>query len=397
MKITYNISTALVLGSALVAASPALAGEVGVGSVELIPFPEGASNWVNAYFSDDGQVQLLHTYTQSDSDIYRYVDGEWVLIRRELQTIVPGITPFDVSDDGSRVLLSDFYRTDVIDGSVVYTMPKLWTYSVPDGNHSHSELESGSTRAGEISGDGRVVTLMGQRGDEFEFDSLIWANGEELINISDGLPRAGYTYNSGIPSHDGSVVVFGGSGPDGTHNWVWEQGSLTEIPMLDPVLSTGSEVRLISADGHAAFGTEFGPNRGGLSYQEPLGELFPWTNASTRASTAWVWTRDRGTEPVHDPKRFLETFILDIDAAGSRGLVYARLNHSNITHQYLWLGGTKFIQIDELLHSLNIPIDADSYDFNEISDDGTKLMGLASVDGQIYSHAIIVTIPDLTP
>lgn len=397
MNITPNILKALVLGPVLIATFPVSAGEAVVGLVELIPLPEGASSWVNAYFSDDGRVRLLHTYTQSDSDIYRYTDGEWVLIRRELQTVMPGITPFDVSDDGSRLLLSDYYRTDVIDGPAVYTMPKLWTYSVENGNHSHRELESGSTRAGEISGDGRVVTLMGQRGDEFKFDSLIWTGGEELVNISDGLPREDYTYNSGIPSQDGSAVVFGGSGPDGTHNWVWAQGSLTEIPMLDPALSTGSEVRSMSADGHAVFGNEFGPNRGGLSYQEPLSENLPWSQPSRSASTAWVWTREQGTQPILNHDRFLETFILDIDETGSRGLVLARPKHSNITHQYLWLGGTKFIQVEELLRMLNISIHADSYGFNEISDDGTKLMGLASVDGQTYSHAIIVTIPGLAP
>ncbi len=404
MNITQYIPASLILGSVLAAsASPVWAEGQGVGSVELIPFPEGSTSFVNAYFSGDGQLRLLHDLGGLDSYIYQYADGEWAVIRRELRAVVPGLTPFDVSADGSRVMLSDFNsRVEVLDGLLVTTMPREWTYRENHQGHSHTRYARGDVSAGKMSGDGRVVTLVGLERDVSSADSLVWFGGEELVNLSADLPRDGMYYGTGMPNDDGSVIVFGwnmGSAPSSTSEqgiWRWQEGELSEINLIDTFEEFRIELIDISADGGRVFGNVVGPARGGISHTE-LDEASPWAQPHFGQSIAWIWSEDSGTEELIDRSRFLETSIRSVDAEGSSALIWARPRGSRYLEQYLWLGGNKFIELDELFHSLNISIDADFYGFNEISDDGTKLMGLASVDGQIYSHAIIVTIPDLTP
>lgn len=402
MKITYTISAALVLGSFVLTGFTAHAEETRVGSVELIPFPEGSSTFVNAYFSGDGQLRLLNDFGGQDSLIYSYVDGEWTLIRRELRSVVPGLTPFDVSDDGSRTVLSDFVRVDVLDGPTVFTMPREWTYNEVRNGRVNEERVYGYVWGGSISGDGRVVTMSGRDLDYSIFDSLAWFGGGELINLSADLPHDELMYGAGIPSGDGSVIVFAGSDtttPPSSNAkiiWRWEDGQLTEISA--PILFDDQQQSIVdmSEDGDTVFGNVEGPARGGVSSRE-LSVVRPWSGPSGGQRIAWVWTESQGSVELIDRSRFLETNIRSVVADGSMALLSARPHGNGVNSQYLWFGEHNFVALNELFHTLNISIDADYYAFNEISDDGTKLMGLASVDGQIYSHAIIVTIPDLTP
>lgn len=402
MKITHHISAAVCSGLAITVASSVYAGEMGVGSVELIPFPDATTSFINAYFSGDGQLRLAHTYTEHDSDIYRYADGEWELIRRELRTIVPGITPFDVSADGSHVVLSDFSRVDVLDGPAVFTMPREWTFNEHRNGRTYQQRVHGTVTGGFISGDGQVVTMMGREHDEYSFDSLAWFGDGELVNLNADLPRDEMRYGYGIPNGDGSVIVFAGyeSGYPTASSadvlWRWQDGQLTEVPGLGQYESELQRLSDISADGQKVFGTSEGPARGAIAYRE-IEVAEPWYLPTSNQSTAWVWTASGGTAEIIDRSRFLETSMISADADGTTALIWARPHGSQFSERYLWIGGDTFVELDELFHMLNISIDADFYGFNEISDDGTKLMGLASVDGQIYSHAIIVTIPDLTP
>jgi hypothetical protein len=403
MNITRHLPTSLILGSVLVASvSPVWAGAQGVGSVELIPFPEGSTSLVNAYFSGDGELRMLHDLGQLDSLIFQYVHGEWILLRRELRAVIPGLTPYDVSADGGLVLLSDFSRVDVVDGSMVVTMPREWTYNVLLNGRVYELTAHGYVWGGSLSGDGQVATMSGRENGRNKNDSLAWFGGDELVNLSADLPREDSTYGAGLPNSDGTVIVFGGtdsiSDPQYRADviWRWSGGQLVEVPR--PYLFDEEErsINDISADGETIFGTVIGPARGGVSH-EPLAEVTHWARPFWGQEVAWMWTESGGTMPIIDEARFLETRMISADADGSIALILARSRGSRYPEQYLWLGGSNFIKLDELFHSLNISIDADFYGFNEISDDGTKLMGLASVDGQTYSHAIIVTIPDLTP
>lgn len=398
MKITYNISAALVLGTLVSVALPLEAGEGGSAFVEFIPFPDEAGSWLNANFSDDGQLRLLHTYVQNNSDIYRYEDGEWTLIRRELWTPVPGLTPMSVSLDGSVIVLTDFFRTDVLAGSSALTMPRTWSIPEQHNGHSYDTRVWGTVRGGDVSRDGQIVTMSGWETDRHDGDSLVWMGGDDLVNISAPLPREDHSYAAGIPDADGSVIAFEAETPTGIQIWVWEDDQLTQIPALDPDIEPRRSLWAVSADGQAVFGNDDGPRRGALGWgSEPLSEDTAWSSPSYRASTAWKWSQTDGIVEIIDRSRFLETTLIDTDANGDVALVRARPLGSNFARPYLWLGGNNFLLVDDILKAYGVSIEADFYGFNEISDDGTKLMGLAAVDGQTYSHAIIVTIPDLTP
>ena len=400
MNITHHISASLVLGSLLVSVSPVQAGEEANGSVELIPFPPNPLNWTNAYFSSDGQLRLVHELTANNSDIYKYANGEWTLIRRELQTLIPGLRPFGVSADGSRIVLGDFSRVDVLDDITVLTMPREWTYPGVQHGHDHQIRIWGNVSGGHISSDGQTVTLTGRERDQYDMDSLAWFGDGELVNLSADLPRDGFSYEAGIPNADGSIIVFSGVTPDGDHQqdwsvvWRWEGGQLTEVPMLNPSSDTRHMVVDISSDGTQVFGNGEGPARGSLSFYE-LSQSGSWSGPFQGARTAWLWTEQGGTVEIIDRARFLETDIRSVDADGTTALVHARALGSRYATQHLWFGGINFIELDELFHTLNISIDAEYYGFNQISDDGTKLMGLAWIDGRY--QALIVTIPDLTP
>ena len=395
MKITNHIPASLVLGSVLGAASPTRAGEGGTVFAEIIPFPDEASSWANAYFSDDGQLRLLHTYAQNNSDIYQYLDGEWALIRRELWTPVPGITPMSVSADGSVIVLTDFFRTDVLMDDAVMTMPRTWMVPEQHNDHTDDRMVWGRVRGGEISRNGRVVTMSGWETDRHDGDSLVWTGGDDLVNISTPLPREDHSYAAGMPDADGSVIAFEGDTPSGNRIWVWEDGELTEVPSLDDDADQPLHLRAVSADGQAVFGVADGPRRGSLGYRDALTEETDWDRPTHRASTAWMWTRTTGTVEIIDRSRFLETDLKDIDANGDIALIMARPHGSNLARPYLWLGDDNYLLIADMLKAYGVSIDADSFGFNEISDDGTKLTGLAYIDGR--AHALIVTIPDLTP
>lgn len=373
-----------------------------MGSVELIPYPQEASYWANAYFSSSGQLSLLHTYALDNSDVYQYKDGHWVLIRRELKSIVPGLTPFGVSADGNRIIFSDFTKMDVIDGSMAITLPQVWTYNETRNGRIYQEHVFGYIHHGHISSNGRVVTMMGQDFDREEYDSLAWFGENSLVNLSEDLPRDQYDYGVGIPNEDGSVIVFPASdsgypsASGAAKIWRWSDGELFEIPSLSLFEDEGRSVDDISAGGQIVFGTSEGPARGGIA-DEHLEEVDLWARPFGGQCIAWKWTESGGIVPIIDESRFLETRMVSANADGSVALIYARPRGSRYMEEYLWLGGDQFVELDELFHSLNLSIDAEWFSLYEISDDGTKLMGSASVDGGFATHAIIVTIPDLTP
>ncbi len=110
---------------------------------------------------------------------------------------------------------------------------------------------------------------------------------------------------------------------------------------------------------------------------------------------SWIWTQASGTQQITSPQ-FSEMTVVSINHDASIVLGRGKLVDGTYD-SFLWFRNGKALLLSELFHTLNITIDADFYAFNEISDDGTKLMGLASVNGETYSHAIIVTIPDLAP
>ncbi len=403
MNISKSVVTGFSLGLMATLGGVSLAqGEVGDSDigVELIAFPAASPYAGNLTFTDDGELWLLHQWPAQDSVIYRYQDGQWVLIRREILTPLPGIMPAGISSDGSVMVLTDSDRTEVIDGPAVLTLPRMWTYTVEQNGHAHDEYVFGTIAGRAVSGDGQVVTLMGREPGRYKTDSLVWMGGSELINISDGLPREDASYGAGLPNEDGSVIVFGTGSNDSTnesHVWVWQDGQRTEIPRLDPTSDASHAHRAISADGLMIFGVDDGPARGGLNYWSgPLVDPDDWWAQPTQsAQTAWVWTAQHGTVPIIDRSRFLETSVVDINADGSVMLGDARGIGSNDWEQFLWFGDNEFVLVDDLLYSLGIFIEADWYGFNAISDDGSKLTGLAYVDGQF--SAIIVTIPVRKP
>lgn len=403
MNRTKNFSTAFSLGLLAALGSVSLAqegaGRAGIG-VELIAPPGDAGAFGNFYFSSDGELQLVHAWPGQDSVIYSYQNGQWVLIRRDILVNVIEMIPTGISNDGSVKVLTDFNRTEVIDGSAVLTVPRMWFYSVMDGGHVHNEHVFGTIAGGTVSGDGHVVTLRGLEPGRSKTDSLVWMGGSELINISDGLPREEASYGAGLPNEDGSVIVFGAGLNNSSGEfqiWVWEDGERTEIPRLDPTIEEFHEFRAITADGRAVFGTDGGPDRGALNYWAgPLVDPSDWwARPSYSAGTAWVWTQQGGIEPIIDRSRFLETIVMDINADGSVMLGKSRAIGTNDWEQFLWFGDNDFVIVDDLLTRLGISIEAQWYGFYQISDDGTKLMGSAFIDGQ--SSALIVTIPARKP
>jgi len=403
MNNTKNLAGVFSLGLIATLGSVSLAGEgadrPGIG-VELIAPPGGAGAFGNFYFSSDGELQLVHAWPGQDSVIFRYQNGEWVLIRREVLTPLPGIMPAGISSDGAVMVLTDSYRTEVVEGPTISMPPRVWYYSTMDGGHAHDEYASGTIAGGAVSRDGQVVTMSGRETGRYKRDSLVWTGGSELINISDGLPREEASYGAGLPNEDGSVIVFGAglSNSSGEFQiWVWEDGERTEIPRLDPTIEEFHEFRAITADGRAVFGTDGGPDRGALNYWAgPLVDPSDWwARPSYSAGTAWVWTQQGGIVPIIDRSRFLETTVIDINADGSVMLGDSRAIGTNDWEQFLWFGDNDFVIVDDLLTRLGISIDAQWYGFNQISDDGTKLMGSAFIDGQ--SSALIVTIPVYQP
>lgn len=376
--------------------SAARASEPGV---RLIPLPSEAVEAGNLYFQGDGEPRLLHFYTQRDSVIYAYQDNQWVLIRRELETVVPGLVPVGLSGDGERVVLTDFSRVDVVEGMRVITLAREWRHTERRNGRDYRERVFGWLGNGKMSADGRVVAVAGTEHGRHDTDSLVWTGGGELVNISDDLPREDHSYKAGIPDADGSVVVFAADTPEGDEVWRWEQGQLTQIPGLDHGSAASRTVSHISAQGDAVFGTEYGPRRGGYDYTNPLIRAEPWLYPVALPTTAWLWTQDLGTQEIIDRARFLETRLVDINASGSMALVHARSHGPDQKEswgRYLWLGEANFVNIDDLFYSLGISIKAQWSDFYELSDDGTRLMGLAQLPDNSYA-AIIVTIPDLTP
>jgi len=108
---------------------------------------------------------------------------------------------------------------------------------------------------------------------------------------------------------------------------------------------------------------------------------------------SWIWTQASGTQQITSPQ-FSEMTVVSINHDASIVLGWGELVDGTYD-SFLWFRNGKALLLSELFHTLNISIDADSYSFNQISDDGTRLMGHASVND--VRHAIIVTIPDLTP
>lgn len=361
--------------------------------VERIEQPAESNDIGNFVFSDDGELRLFHVYEQTNSDIYRYNDGVWTLIRRELWGVAPGTTPIDLSADGSVMLMTDFSDPEVIIGATTYTMPKQWSFEDDQGRLRYVW---GHMQAGHVSSDGGAVTFKGiSTGDLYPgSDSLVWFGGSDVISISNGLPRGdGISNGAGIPNADGSVIAFTQDFTGGeSYVWVWENGSLMELPRLDPLSVESRELRGISADGQRVFGIDFGPARGGLfGSWDHLSEPYDGSLPFQHPSTAWVWSQQEGIVPIFDEARFLETSVWDINDEGTMALIAARPIGSNDWERYLWYGGNDFVLIDDLLGSLGIPDSINGYSFWQISGDGSKLMGATYVDGRIV--AVTVEIP----
>jgi len=396
MNTTHNMFASVSLGLMASMGGVALAEGGGDPRVEIIEQPAASNDIGNFVFSDDGELRLFHVYEHTDSDIYRYETGEWTLIRRELWAVVPGITPIDVSTDGSVLLMTDFGKTEVLSGRATFTMPKQWTYADTIGGHSHQRHVWGSVYAGHVSSDGRVVTLRGVASDDHSpgSDSLVWAGGSDLVNISNGLPRGeGISYGAGVPNVDGSVVAFSQHLADGDSNiWVWASGILTELPRLDPLSGEDRDLRAVSADGERIFGNDESDARGGFwGYWNHLNEAYDGSRPIQHPSTAWVWSQKDGIVPIFDEARFLETSIWDINDEGTMALIEARPIGSNDWERYLWYGEDNFVLIDDLLAPMGLPDYIRGFGFWQISGDGSKLMGATYIDNRI--HAVTVEIP----
>lgn len=400
MNITQYIPASLILGSVLVASTPPVwAEEQGVGSVELIPFPEGTTDIGNLSFSHDGELQMLQLYSNSDSDIYHYQGNQWHLIRRELRTIVPGIAVYGVSEGAKKFVLSDHRRVDVVEGVRVTTLPREWCYTNSDGRERRVY---GSTGGGYISADTSTVTLSGYDYEINESDSLIWNGGEELINISDGLPRGEITYYPGIPSDDGQVIAFG-STFHGSHNnirhlwssrgdvWVWDGGDPQMVPKLQPGYDVLMQLEDISGNGEVVIGHAAGLWASLGAFDEPLTDQS--SGLQHGPTLSWVWTEAEGTREITD-SRFSSINLLSIDHDASIALGIGDFHDGGFDH-FLWFRDGQILLLNDLLHVLKLEIHADWFGLDQISSDGTKLSGIASVNGRY--HAIIVTIPDLTP
>lgn len=392
MKITHHISASLVLGSLLVVASPVFAGdEIGV---ELIELPGDSIDYASLYFSDDGELRLIQRFT-SESRIWRKDGESWELIRRDLSLEGNFTLPSGLSGDGSVYGIYGIRQFELIDGSTTVLMPEYWYATQTHNGHDSWLPVFGRVSGGDVSHDGKVVTLSGRGSDRSNSDSLIWTGGSELINISDGLPTDDVSYEAGVPNGDGTVVAFSSNDFSTEREiWVWQDGTLINIPTLHTD-STGNRcIRAVADDGHAVFGNEYGPLRGAIS-SEPISAASDWAFPHSVQTTAWMWTESAGTTEIIDRTRFLTTNITGIDANGTMALVRARRLQCNFSERYLWFGDDKFVLVDEVLHALNITIDADWYSLYEVSFDGTKLMGAAIIDGRQYG--LVVTIPDLTP
>jgi len=164
---------------------------------------------------------------------------------------------------------------------------------------------------------------------------------------------------------------------------VYEDGVMMDIPNLDLGFDLTSFVAAGSGNGEAIVGWSYGrwafdPDDGDYTLNEGPGH-------------AWIWTRATGTIEIADPNRFADVRTRDITDDAELVLGSA-IGLDEEHHQILWYRTeNQFVIIDELLYRLGITIDADWYSFDQISSDGSKLMGLSQRDGK-YS-ALIVTIP----
>ena len=401
MKITYTISTALVLGSALVSASAAVAEEAGVGSVELIPFPAESPEAGNLFFSGDGSTVVMNQFIAEATKVYVHRDGEWALAHRSLDQLILGPFPAGVSEDGAIFCLSGEDGVTIRDGFTTISLPRSWrTY---DDGHPDWNYGSGIS-AGSISSDSRVVTLAARTHDDHHTDALLWSGGEDLLLLSEGLPQDGISYGAGIVSDDGLVVAFKANyyGPInnvyylGTDRevWVWSNGQTQQIEHLNPGYEVVMRLADVSGNGEMVVGSAQGLWYEG--FRQPLTQPDPDGDGRDLVhgpKLSWTWTAAEGTRQITDP-RYAEMTATSVDQDASIVLGYGTL-HDGTRDQFLWLRSGQVVRLSELLYTLNISIKADWFSFSDISDDGTKLMGHASVNG-IY-HAIIVTIPDLTP
>ena len=398
MNITHHISAAFLVGALISVASPVHAGEAGVGSVELIPFPEEVIGGGNLVFSSDGALHLLSSYRNRNQFVHQYRNREWTLIRQDV-TAPAGIRGVAASPEAYRIVLSNFERVDVVADGVVRTLPRDWEYT---DEHGRTRGVDGSVSGGLISADGQVVTMAGQAYDTYKSDSLYWTAESGYLNISDSLPRGEVSYLAGFPSADGSVIAFSSTFA-GAHNnirqlgssdgdvWVWEDGEVVPVPDVEPGYDVLMRLEDVSGDGNTVIGSARGVWRPFGAFDQPLTDQSHGLINGPRL--AWIWTRGGGTHQLIDG-RFREMSLRSVDHDASTALGYGTLNDGSDVH-FLWFRNDQVLLLNDVLNTLNISIDADWYSFNQISDDGTRLMGHASVND--VRHAIIVTIPDLTP
>lgn len=405
MNITNHIPASLVLGSIVFAsASPVWAEGVGPGNVQLIEFPDEATNIGNLYFSGNGELQLLNLWLDNGL-IYRFVDHNWVLIHKDMRTAVPLVWPSGVSDDGSVYGIGGSEGAELIQGPARVMLPDRWYVEEAINGHTHDRFVFGRTGGGGISGDGQVVTLSGIESGGHYTDSLVWSGGDEVVNVSFGLPRHEVSYSAGIPDQDGNVIAFSATYYAPINNierlgtdrdvWVWEDGVASMVPHLDPGYEVVMRLRDVSGNGEAVIGNANGIWHRGFFPGEVLSdEVDPFRNTTVHGpGLAWIWTHAGGTQQITD-SRFNEISVSSIDQ-NARIVLGGGLLHNGTFERFLWMRDGKLILIDNLFQKLGITIDVDWYSFSKISNDGTKLMGLASREGQYF--ALIVTIPDLTP
>jgi len=387
MNNTKNLSTALSLGLLAALGGAALAQGVDDPRVWMTELPTDAPFWGGLKFSGDGSTIAFVNDPPDTPEVYLHTGGEWRVIYRYAGVGVyfPSVT--GLSEDGSVLVLSDGSISHVYQDGLFVQLPPVWDDGVG------MDVSNGSTGASSVSGDGRIVGVTGRAtGNHTTYSALIWNGDRQLSNLSNEGNDYIRNWVSGL-SNDGGVV-FGTYEQSEPHNdigwtnvsysWVHEDGVMMDIPNLDLGFDLLSSANAISGNGEAIVGWSYG-----RWANEPDDES---TDSILSPKHAWIWTRETGTVEVADPARFEGIALRDITDDATTVLGTGTSFDGESEHQLLWYRtDNRFVVIDDLLLRLGISINADWYSFDQISSDGSKLMGVSVLDGQ-YS-AFTVTIP----
>jgi WD40-like Beta Propeller Repeat len=386
MNISKNFTAALSLGLIATLGRVSLAEGSDDPRVRVVELPANSFDLGSMVFSGDGSTIAFVSDPFVSPEIFINTTDGWRLIYRYAGVgfDYPYVT--GLSEDGSVLAFSDGNISLVYQDGLFVQLPQVW----PDG--PGIPVLSGRTFAAGVSGDGRVVGVNGRAGGNYNRHAvLIWDGDQQLINLRDEEDDFTQNWESGL-SNDGGVV-FGSyeryeslndiEQTNVSHAWVHEDGVMMDIPNLDLGFDLTSFVAAGSGNGEAIVGWSYGrwafdPDDGDYTLNEG-------------PNHAWIWTRATGTVEIADPSRFADVRTRDITDDAELVLGSA-IGLDEEYHQFLWYRqDNQFVMIDELLYRLGITIDADWYSFDQISSDGSKLMGLSQRDGK-YS-ALIVTIP----